>query len=82
MWLRQSGMPYCIESLQRITLLGSGKILKKGWTLNYIKDRTDGTEYPIVTRYSAPFPALCRDHNDRPILIMMMMMMIAFIYTR
>ena len=30
MWLRQSGMPYCIERLQRITLLGSGKILKKG----------------------------------------------------
>ena len=29
MWLRHLGMLYCMELLQRITLLGSGRILRK-----------------------------------------------------
>ena len=45
MWLRQLGMPYSIERLQQITLLGLGKILCKCPTLN-IQDRRDGKKYP------------------------------------
>ena len=54
MWLRQLGMPYSIEHLQQITLLGLGRILCKCRTLN-IQDRRDGKKYPrspAVTGYS------------------------------
>ena len=54
MWLRELGMPYSIERLQQITLLGLGRILCKCRTLN-IQDRRDGKKYPrsqAVTGYS------------------------------
>ena len=59
MRLRQLGIPYFMELLQRITLLGSRSILRNAcWTLNYIYDGMMVRSILAVTRYSVTFTAV------------------------